>query len=83
MAVNVIVDRNRSTRRFFLIVAVLFPLVVLAGFARTYYLNGILGGPAVPSLLIHLHGITMTAWIILLAVQVWLSFAAWATGTAA
>ena len=72
MAINHIQDPRRTTRRFFIFIALLFPLLAFAGFARTYYLRFILDGPAGPSLLVHLHGLTMTAWIVLFATQVWL-----------
>jgi len=72
MAVNNIHDPRRATRRFFIFVAVLFPLLVLIGFARTYYLRAFLDGPPVPTLLVHIHGLVMTAWIVLFAAQVWL-----------
>jgi len=49
MAVNPIHDPRRATRRFFIFVAVLFPLLVLIGFARTYYLRAFLDGPPVPA----------------------------------
>jgi hypothetical protein len=72
MAVNRIVDPHLTTRRFFLFVAVAFPLAVLLGFARTYYLKPFFDAPPVPSLLVHLHGALMTLWIVLFAAQVWL-----------
>ena len=72
MAANVVADRHGPTRRFFFLVALFFALVVLAGFARTYYMRGLFNGPPVPSLLVHLHGAAMTTWIILFAVQIWL-----------
>jgi len=59
-------------RRLFAIVAIAFPLLVLAGFARTYYLKLYFGGPALPSLVVHAHGLLMTAWVGLFATQVWL-----------
>jgi hypothetical protein len=42
------------------------------GFARTYYLKGLFGTPALPGLLVHLHGIVMTSWVVLFVTQVWL-----------
>ena len=33
-----------------------FALLVLAGFARTYYLKFAFGTPPLPGLLVHLHG---------------------------
>ena len=72
MAVTGLIDRRQSERRFFFLVALLFPLVVLAGFGRTYYLKGFFHSPPVPSTLVHLHGLLMTAWIVLFITQVWL-----------
>jgi len=72
MAVNETFDWRRSDRRLFALVAVLFPLTVLFGFARTYYLKFAVDSPAVPSLLVHLHGIVMTLWVLFFVSQVWL-----------
>ena len=52
--------------------AVLIPIIVVAGFARSYYLKGFFGGAALPGLLVHLHGIVMTLWVALFITQVWL-----------
>ena len=64
------VHRRISDRPLYLLAAVIVPLVVVAGFARTYYLKGFFATPAMPSFLVHLHGIVMTAWIVLFIVQV-------------
>ena len=72
MAVNESFDWRRSDRRLFALIAILFPLTVLIGFARTYYLKFAVVSPPVPSLLVHLHGIVMTAWVLLFVGQVWL-----------
>jgi hypothetical protein len=42
--------------------------LVFAGFARTFYIKGIFGTPALSGLLM-LHGVLMTAWFILFIVQ--------------
>ena len=68
--VSEVVDRRQAERRMFLLLAFVFPLVVLTGFGRTYYLKGLFHSPAVPSTLVHLHGLLMTAWIILFVTQV-------------
>lgn len=65
-------DRVRFERRFFLAVAVLFPLTVIAGFAPTYYLKPLFASPPVPGLLVHAHGVVMSAWVVLFGVQVYL-----------
>jgi hypothetical protein len=66
------VDRRVFDRRMFLVAAVLFPLLILAGFSRTYYLRGLFDVPALPSLIVHVHGLLMTAWVALFVTQVWL-----------
>jgi len=61
-----------ADRQLFLAAACLFVLIVVAGFARTYYLKGVFGTPPLTSRLVHIHGIVMTAWVGLVAAQVWL-----------
>lgn len=72
MAVNQLPNPHAATRRFYAGVAIAFPLIILAGFARTYYLKPLFDAPPVPSMIVHLHGLTMTLWIVLFAVQVFL-----------
>jgi len=55
-------------RRFFGWVAAFFVLLVLVGFARTYFLHSLFHVPA-PSELIEIHGILMTGWVLLFFVQ--------------
>ena len=52
--------------------AIVFPLIVLAGFARTYYLKGFFDTPPLATMLVHVHGVLMTAWVALFISQVWL-----------
>ncbi len=63
-------DHRAFQGRLFVVAAVLFPLIVLAGFARTYYLKTLLGSPPLPSALVHVHGLLMTAWVALFVIQV-------------
>ncbi len=63
-------DRFVFDRRLFAIAAVLFPLIVLLGFAPTYYLKSLFGDPPLPSAYVHVHGLTMTAWVVLFIAQV-------------
>lgn len=72
MEMNQTVLQRVGERRLFLTAAMLFGLIVLIGFARTYYLKGLFGTPPLASSLVHLHGIVMTAWVALVATQVWL-----------
>lgn len=57
-------------RRLAVVMAVFVPLVVFIGFARSYYLKSLFGFPALPSLLVHVHGLVMTMWVVLFSVQV-------------
>lgn len=72
MAISDARRRAGAEHRLFVGAAVLFPVIVLAGFARTYYLKGFFHTPALPSALVHLHGALMTAWVALFITQVWL-----------
>ena len=62
-------QRLSFEHRFFLAVAVLFPLVNIIGFAPSYYFKTLTTAPPLPSLLVHVHGLVMSAWIILISVQ--------------
>jgi hypothetical protein len=72
MAINENVIRRGYEKRLFLVVAILFPIVVLIGFGPTYYLKEFFHTPPLASALVHLHAILMTAWVVLFAIQVWL-----------
>jgi hypothetical protein len=69
---NQAVERHLFDRRLFTTAAIALPLIVLAGFGRTYYLKGLFDVPPLPSRLVHLHGLLMTAWVALFVTQVWL-----------
>jgi hypothetical protein len=71
-AVSEAVERRLFDRRLFKVAAIAFPLLILAGFARTYYLRGFFNVPPLPSLVVHLHGLMMTTWVALFITQVWL-----------
>ena len=59
-----------NDRRLYILAAILTPLIILAGFARTYYLKPLFNTPNLPGRIVHLHGIVMTAWVILFVVQI-------------
>ena len=59
-----------NDRRLYILAAILTPLIVLAGFARTYYLKPLFNTPNLPGRIVHLHGIVMTTWVILFVVQI-------------
>lgn len=56
-------------QRLYLVASVMALLVVIAGFARTYYLKNFFDGPPLSTLL-HLHGLLMSSWFALVVVQV-------------
>ncbi len=72
MATNETGDIRGFERRLFAAVAILFPVAVLIGFAPTYYLKFAFANAPLPSMLVHLHGLCMTAWIVLFVTQVFL-----------
>jgi hypothetical protein len=62
-------QRTRELEHYmFAAVAVLFAGVVVGGFARSYYLRGLIAAP-LPSWIVHVHGLLMTAWVALFLVQ--------------
>jgi len=69
MATQTVV-RRINDRPLYVIAAILTPIIVLLGFGRTYYLKGLFGTPALPSLLVHFHGLIMTSWVLLFITQV-------------
>jgi hypothetical protein len=70
MAATPRVSARVNDRRLYILAAILTPLIVLAGFARTYYLKFFFGTPDLPGRIVHLHGIIMTAWVVLFVTQI-------------
>lgn len=66
---SVVAQRRAGDSRMFVTAAAVAGVVVLAGFARTYYAKAAFGTPELTTLL-HLHGLVMTAWFTMFAVQV-------------
>jgi len=58
----------RRDRRFFTGLAIAAAVLAFVGFAPTYFLKGWFGTAALPTV-IHLHGLVMTSWFVLLLVQ--------------
>lgn len=61
--------RGRIDHRFYTWAALAAAAIVFVGFARTYYLKGVYGGPALTGL-VHVHGAVMTTWVLLFIAQV-------------
>jgi hypothetical protein len=60
--------RWRIDRAFYTGLSIVMVVAVFAGFSRSYYLKGLYGTPALPTLF-HVHGLLFTAWMVLLVVQ--------------
>jgi hypothetical protein len=63
------VNPGASDRRLCAGVAIGIALIVFVGFAQTYYLKVLFRTPPL-RLLLHIHGLVMTAWLVLFFVQV-------------
>jgi hypothetical protein len=59
---------SRYDNWFFSVMAALLLLTVFVGFARTYFLAGVLRAP-LPSVIIHIHGAAFSCWILFLIAQ--------------
>jgi len=66
--VGAIAQERRRDRWFFTGMAVAAALTVFVGFAPTYYLRSVVGGPPLRTL-VHLHGFLNTTWMLLFIVQ--------------
>lgn len=64
--------RRAREKKFYLAVGILFPLIMVIGFAKSYYLKFLFDAPPLPSMLAHIHGGIMTAWLVLFTTQIWL-----------
>jgi hypothetical protein len=71
MAINDTASRRAFERRFFLATAILFAITVLIGFGPTYYLKGFFNSPPIPRTIVHVHGLLMSAWVLLFMTQVY------------
>lgn len=63
--------RRVSDRSLFIGAAIAFPLVVLAGYFKTYYFKAFFAdAPPIANSLVHFHGIVMSAWVAYFAAQI-------------
>jgi len=65
-----VLSGRRYDHYFFSTMALLMLATVFVGFARTYYLKGFFGTPPLPGLLVEIHGLVMTSWVVLFIAQV-------------
>jgi hypothetical protein len=62
------ISQRRFERRFYLGASLLFFALVFWTFARTFYLKALFHTPVLSPLL-HVHGVVMSGWVVLLVVQ--------------
>jgi hypothetical protein len=60
--------QRRTDNVFFVSMSVLIFVTIVSGFARSYFLAGMMRAK-LPSVLVHVHGAAFTAWIVLFVVQ--------------
>ncbi len=63
--------RGAARSRLFIYAALAIAALAFAGFARSYYLRPFISARVI-SLLVHVHGVLMTAWVALFVGQSWL-----------
>lgn len=69
MAVNsAAVQARRRSRRFYVGMAIAIAVTVFAGFSRSYFLKAYYGTPEL-SLLLHVHGLIFTSWVLFFLAQ--------------
>jgi len=69
MTANLSVAGTRQgTRRFYVGVAIAVLITVFLGFSRSYFLKAYFGTPEL-SLLVHIHGLVFTSWVLLFLAQ--------------
>jgi hypothetical protein len=70
MAINTNLLRRPSDRWLFLIAAILFPLLVLIGYFKSYYFSAFFDVKPVANALVHAHGLVMTTWVLYFTAQI-------------
>jgi hypothetical protein len=65
-------SRLSFEHKFFLAFSAFIPVLTIVGYAQTYYLKPLFNTPPLPSGLVHLHAMLMSAWIVLFGVQAYL-----------
>lgn len=70
-APNPALSARLRDRRFYLFITILTAALVFAGFARTFYLNGLFAKLHLPPLFIF-HGVVFSSWLVVLVMQAFL-----------
>jgi hypothetical protein len=70
MATNASILRRPNDRTLFIAAAAIFPLLVLAGYFKTYYFRPFFENPPFANSLVHFHAITMSIWVVYFVAQI-------------
>jgi hypothetical protein len=62
--------RRPSDRGLFVAAAILFPLVVLAGYFKSYYFSAFFDVKPVANALVHGHAVVMSLWVVYFSAQI-------------
>ena len=74
MAINIkALNPRLADRKLFLLTALAFPVIVLAGYFKSYYFSAFFPEARhIPTNLVHLHGLVMSVWVLYFTTQVFL-----------
>lgn len=70
MATNSYLFRRPTDRALFVTAAVAFPLLVLIGYARSYYFAAYFDARPLSGTLVHAHAVVMTVWVAYFSAQI-------------
>lgn len=70
MAANANILRRPSDRGLMIAAAAVFPLLVLAGYFKSYYFRPFFENPPFANSLVHFHAITMSIWVLYFVAQI-------------
>jgi len=70
MAINANILRRPADRGLFLTAAILFPLLVLVGYFKSYYFSAFFDVRPVANALVHVHAAVMTLWVVYFTTQI-------------
>jgi hypothetical protein len=71
MAINTnILNPKLADRKLFIVAGLVFPLLVLLGYARTYYFSSFFDVKPLANSLVHVHALVMSTWVVYFSAQV-------------
>ena len=70
MATNSYLFRRPSDRALFVTAAIAFPLLVLIGYARSYYFASYFNTKPLANTLVHAHAVVMSVWVAYFSAQI-------------